>query len=201
MLRTCCCTLVLLSLAALASDRSHSQAETPPVPAAPAALEPAARAHAKTIVLVRHAEKDTQGDARDPLLSAAGTARAKTLARMLASSGVTHLFASEFHRTQDTLAPLAVACQKQVVVVSGSKLDELAAAIDALPDGSVAVIAGHSNTVPAIARHFGLGVSGTVETRQGPMLPDDAYDRFYVITIPPKDAHALASIFEMRYGD
>lgn len=166
------------------------------------APEKSVHARATTLVLVRHAEKDPQGDARDPGLSAAGQARAKTLARMLGSSQVTHLFASEYHRTQDTLAPLATAVGKKVEVVSAGKLDDLVAAIGALPEGSVAVIAGHSNTVPEIAKRYGLEVPGAKATPQGLALPDDAFDRLFVITLPAKDvAGSRASLFEMRYGD
>ncbi|HEV8111716.1 MAG TPA: histidine phosphatase family protein, partial [Planctomycetota bacterium] len=73
---------------------SARRPEDPPAPAAPP--------RPTTIVLVRHAEKDAAGDARDPGLSTEGKARAERLARMFAAAGVTHLFATEFHRTQDT---------------------------------------------------------------------------------------------------
>jgi phosphohistidine phosphatase SixA len=162
----------------------------------------AIHARATTLVLVRHAEKDPAGDARDPGLSAPGKARAQTLARMLGASQVTHLFASEFHRTQDTLAPLAAATGKKVEVVPAGKIDDLAKAIAALPEGSVAVIAGHSNTVPDIARRYGLEVPGAKPTAQGLALPDDAFDRLYLITLPSKDvAGSVATLFEMRYGE
>lgn len=197
MLRNPVLTLLLLSATALAFGTERTEEPK----GKPAAADEVRLSQSKTIVLVRHAEKDAQGDPRDPMLSAVGTARAKTLAHMLAQSGVTHLYATEFHRTQDTLAPLALACQKKVEVVPGAKLDDLTRQVDALPDGSVVVIAGHSNTVPAIAQHFGLKLSGATDTKSGPVLPDEAYDRLYVLTVPAVAAHAQASVFEMRYGD
>ncbi len=167
--------------------------------AAEGKLAAEALAQPTTIVLVRHAEKDPQADARDPGLSEEGRARAQRLARMFAASGVTHLFASEYHRTQDTLAPLAERAQKKVEVTPGAKTADLLKALDALPGGSIAVVAGHSNTVPAIAAHYGVLLAGTVKSAQGEVLPEDAFDRIYVITLPPRESKAPWSLLELRY--
>lgn len=153
----------------------------------------------KTLVLVRHAEKDASGDARDPGLSEAGKARAERLASLFASAGVTHLFATEYHRTQDTLAPLATQASKKVEVVAGAKKDDLLRALDALPAGSVALVAGHSNTVPAIAAHFGVELVGITKSMQGPVIPEDAFDRVYVLTLPDKNSKSSPSLLELRY--
>lgn len=152
-----------------------------------------------TIVLVRHAEKDPQGDPRDPGLSAEGKARAERLAKMLVSSGVTHLFSTELHRTQDTLAPLALPTKLEVEITPGAKTADLLRALDALPAGSIAVVAGHSNTVPGIAAHFGVTLGGLEKTAQGEMMPDNAFDRVYVITVPARESKAAAGLLELRY--
>lgn len=160
---------------------------------------PSAPPRPTTIVLVRHAEKDAQGDPRDPGLSAEGKARSERLAKMFAASGVTHLFASEFHRTQDTLAPLAAPAKLKVEAVPGAKTADLLHALDALPAGSIAVVAGHSNTVPAIAAHYGVALSGLEKSAQGEMMPESAFDRLYVITLPPAGSKAAAGLLELRY--
>src|SRR6267154_5258496 len=59
------------------------------------------------VVIVRHAEKATNGG-NDPDLSSAGRARAEALARILKDSGITAIFTSEFKRTQETAAPTAI---------------------------------------------------------------------------------------------
>lgn len=61
-----------------------------------------------TVILVRHAEKmvlppsDPRSD--DPPLSADGTTRAQTLAHVVGNAGIEVIFATEFQRTQMTIA-------------------------------------------------------------------------------------------------
>jgi hypothetical protein len=185
----------VLSILALAAVAVFAAAARAPEDAQAALALP----RPKTIVLVRHAEKDPAGDARDPGLSAEGKARAERLAKLFGAAGVTHLHATEFHRTQDTLAPLAALAKKEVVVTPGAKTAELLKALDALPGGAIAVVAGHSNTVPAIAAHFGVTLAGTEKTAQGVMLPESSFDRVFVITLPPRESKASWSLLELRY--
>lgn len=152
-----------------------------------------------TLILVRHAEKDLAGDARDPGLSEAGQARAERLAHLLSSAAVTHLYATEFRRTQATLEPLAQASGKKIEVFPGAKTKDLCAALDALPGGAVVVVAGHSNTIPAVAAHFGLALAGLEPTANGPLIPENAYDRLYAITLPSKGSQSDWSLLELRY--
>ncbi|MBL8857211.1 MAG: histidine phosphatase family protein [Planctomycetes bacterium] len=156
-------------------------------------------ARATTLVLLRHAEKDPAGDKRDPGLSAAGKLRAEALAKHFAAAGVTHLFATEYHRTQDTLAPLAQSSGVKTTVTSGAKTAELLLALKSLPPGSVALVAGHSNTVPQIAQHFGLALAHTETSEHGAVLPEDAFDRLYVITLPPEGSKVAPALLELRY--
>jgi len=135
-------------------------------------------------ILVRHAEKDPAGDPKDPGLSEAGGARARALAQLFARAGVSHLFASEYRRTRDTLAPLAAARSLEVEVVPASDAAGLAARIRALPAGSLALVAGHSNTVPAIARALGAELADLAESPSGPALRDDEYARAFVLAFP-----------------
>ncbi|MFN0243831.1 MAG: histidine phosphatase family protein [Planctomycetota bacterium] len=146
----------------------------------PRATAPAAR----TVVLVRHAEKDPAGDPRDPSLSEAGRGRAAALAHALSRAGVTHLLATEYHRTQETLAPLALKTGLTVQAIPAASVDAWTKALDALPAGSVAVVAGHSNTVPALAQALGGTLAGLTSTTRGPQLREDEFDRLIVITQP-----------------
>lgn len=150
-----------------------------------------------TVILVRHAEK-ADDDPRDPSLSPRGEARARALAGLLAQAGVTHLFASEFKRTQATLRPLASATGRPLVVVPAADGAALVAAIQALPAGSVAVVSGHSNTVPTLVSGLGGALRGTVASPTGPLLPDEAYDRLFLLVVP---ARGEVQTLELRYGD
>lgn len=143
----------------------------------------------RTIVLVRHAEKAAEPK-EDPSLTEEGAARAKRLCDMLGKSGVTHVFSSEYQRTQQTVALLSVAAGVNVQVVPARAPDALLSALDSLPRGAVAVVAGHSNTVPVLVEKLTGGQSKL-------KIEDSEYDRVFVVTQwgPGRDARLL----ELRY--
>ncbi len=162
------------------------------------ATEPNRDLAAPTVVfLMRHAEKAKE-PATDPPLSEAGRARAQAVAELLGPAGVTHLFVTEFVRTQETLAPLATSVGKPLERVAASASNELVAKLRALPPGSVAVVAGHSNTVPAIVRALGGTIDGTMNGAQGEMLPDDEYGRLIEVVLPPAGAVATTAVETLR---
>jgi broad specificity phosphatase PhoE len=136
--------------------------------AAVAAAEP-------IVVIVRHAEKEAAGGA-DPSLSAAGRARAEALARMLASTGITRVFTSEFKRTQQTAAPLAEALHITSNVVAGK---DIAALVSQLREGQGnALVVGHSDTVPALLRALGIDEPITIA--------NDNYGDLFVVALGQK---------------
>ncbi|MCA8954959.1 MAG: histidine phosphatase family protein [Planctomycetes bacterium] len=143
-------------------------------PAVPAPLPPV------TILFVRHAE--TAADTRtgaDPELSAAGAVRARALDHLLQKSAVTHLFATEYRRTQATLAPLAKRTGLKTTVLPARAVERQLAALRALPAGSVAVVAGHSNTVPQMVAALGVRVAGL--TKSG-TIEHSTYQRAFLLT-------------------
>lgn len=144
----------------------------------------------KTVIVVRHAEKATD-DPRDPALSEAGEERAVALARLLEDAEVSHLYATEFRRTQDTLAPLSVVSGAAVQMVPARDPRALVSAISNLPRGSVAVVAGHSNTVPALVKLL-------VPERDAFELAESDYDRLYAITLTGE--RGPAAVLSLRYG-
>ena len=183
-------TATLLALALAAPAPLPARAQDEPGSAYAKLLYP------KTIVVVRHAEKG--GEPRDPSLSEAGAVRAQKLARLLGHAGVTHLLASEFKRTRETLEPL-----QQALILGGSEVaiqvvpamdpKAMLSALRELPRGSVAVAAGHSNTVPALVDSL-AGLSGERRT----VMTEEDYDRVFVITLWAEDRAAL---IELRCGD
>ena len=166
--------------------------------AAPRADESSGAAPPITIALVRHAEAQKLPGERDPELAEAGRARAEDLARLLSAAGVTHLYSSEFRRTRTTLAPLAERLELEVETIPAADGPAQIEALKSLPPGSVAVVAGHSNTVPALVAALGCEARDCVDDpRYGRMFPHDAYDRVILVTLPADGtpSHAL----ELRY--
>ncbi|MFT7669391.1 MAG: 2,3-bisphosphoglycerate-dependent phosphoglycerate mutase [Planctomycetota bacterium] len=163
-----------------------------------AALKPSGQAGAQkaessavSIFIVRHAEKGTD-DPRNPSLSAAGAVRAQEVARMFAAARVTHLFATGYKRTQETLAPLAEALGIEVATYEPGKL---VGDLRALAPGSVAVVAGHSNTSPALYKALGAGPGRA-------LIPKGEFDRLYSVTLVPGTDGELEFVagVELRYG-
>jgi len=165
-----------------------------------------------TAILLRHAEKDAGSDPKekDPGLSQAGRERALALRRLLARAGATHLFASEYRRTRETLVPLAEEGPLEIAVTPAADVKGLVDRIRALPAGSVAVAAGHSNTVPAIVIALGGSMKDLLSTPGGPALRDDEYARLFVLTWPAEGPaiaaedeplrKPAASSIELSYG-
>ena len=141
-----------------------------------------------TVFVVRHAEKGTE--IPDPSLTEAGRRRATELARVLADARVTALFVTEFKRTQETLAPLAAATGLTPTRLRAQELEALIAALEALPPGSRAVVASHSNVVHLIVARL----SGA----QVPALTEADYDRLAMVTVTGKGKGAAVVL---RYGE
>lgn len=148
------------------------------------------------LVAVRHAEKESGGD--DPALTEQGKARAAALADLLAGAGVTHLFASEYRRTLDTLAPLSDAVGIEVTRRPARDVAALASFALAAPSGSVVVVAGHSNTVPELVRACGGAV---LHVDERGFLDEASYDRLFLVALASTGGEArAASTLELRYG-
>jgi phosphohistidine phosphatase SixA len=153
-----------------------------------------------TVIVVRHAEKAKSVDnPRDPELSEAGRKRAVDLAKLFEHAGVTHTFSSEFTRTKMTTAPLSAAFKLKGEVVPAGDTDQQVEMLKKLEPGSVAVVCGHSNTVPGIVAKLGGKAENLVDhPRYGPMLHDHEYGRIFVVTIPGVKGSKPSTI-ELRY--
>lgn len=141
-----------------------------------------------TVFVVRHAEKGPENP--DPSLTEAGQRRATALAKTLTDARVGALFATEFKRTQETLAPLARTTGLTTTIVSAGKMDDLIAGLRALPPGSRAVVASHSNLVHLIV--------GRLSGQKMPMLTDADYDRLVMVMVTG-DGTGQAVV--LRYGE
>lgn len=140
-----------------------------------------------TVYVVRHAEK-LNADADTPL-SPAGEQRAAALAERLSTAGVQRVYATTYQRTRQTVAVVAEQQQLEVEVMDAGATDALVARIKAEDLGRVVLVAGHSNTVPAIVE----ALSGTAVEP----IPEERFDRLFKVKLV---AGGTATVDELRYG-
>ncbi len=140
----------------------------------------------RTVVFVRHAEKDPN-DKVDPELTERGRARADKLAAMFAAAGVTKTYATPFRRTRQTLAPLAAKAGVAVEDYDARASAQFAAGLGAVAAGAdeptvpeVIVVAAHSNTLPQMVQALGGQLTGLTEKG---WLGDDEYERVVIVTL------------------
>ena len=156
---------------------------------------PPTQAKPVTVFLLRHAE--TAADTRentDPELSAEGQQRTQDLVQLLGHAGITHAFSTEFNRTRGVLVPLAQAAKVEIETIKSVDSDGQLTALLELPPGSVAVVAGHSNTIPRLVSSLGGSAQNLVRGN----LDHDSYDRVFCVTMP--SGGSATSTIELRYG-
>lgn len=157
------------------------------LPLAPATAEIAG------VVLVRHAEKATDGT-HDPALAPEGRIRARALADALDQAEIGGLIASQYQRTRQTLALLAEQRDLEVTVVPAESggidahVDAITSMVRQSNADGLLVIAGHSNTVPMIVE--------ALTGRAVAPISESEYDRLYVLLPGESEMH----IIETRYG-
>ena len=91
-------------------------------PISEASLKPIVEA--ATFYLVRHAEKELEGD--DPALSKAGYERADRLAAILSTVKFEAIYSSDTRRTRDTAAPTANAANMDIKIYNPRELTDFA---------------------------------------------------------------------------
>jgi broad specificity phosphatase PhoE len=141
-----------------------------------------------TFILVRHAEKGNDGT-NDPELATAGLERAKRLVDMFSATNVDAFYSTKTKRTQSTIAPLAQAKGKEVLIYDNQKpatVDELIAK----NLGKTIFVVGHSNTVPQLANQL-LG------KEQFQNFADTDYGNIIVISVVEKAKTASYTL--LRY--
>jgi 2,3-bisphosphoglycerate-dependent phosphoglycerate mutase len=100
-----------------------------------------------TFVLIRHAEKESEGS--DPDLKPEGNERAKRLTAILKNTTVNAVYSTRYNRTKNTVSPVAKEKGLEVQIYESLKAAELDALINKHA-GETILIAGHSNTIPSI---------------------------------------------------
>jgi len=106
-----------------------------------------------TVVVVRHMEKET-GD--DPGLTGDGRARVERLQAMLLDLDIGAVYSTDTRRTRETAEPFARAADAEIEIYGPHEYYEVVSRALEDSSGDAALIVGHSNTVPAILRAFGI---------------------------------------------
>jgi broad specificity phosphatase PhoE len=140
------------------------------------------------VLVVRHAEK--QWEEGDPPLSEAGWKRADALLEVLAESGVSVLFSTQYVRTSQTLEPIAERLGLEILVHDAGDSEGLATRILAEHAGEVVLVSGHSNTVPEIVAALGAPEPAPID--------DAEYDNLYVVSVDA--GREAATVLLLNFG-
>jgi broad specificity phosphatase PhoE len=140
----------------------------------------------QAVILVRHAEK--ADDSTDTALSEKGRARAQALAALLAKSGVTAIYATEYRRTVQTVQPLAETLGLEVQTIQAKDTAALVERLRSRHQADIVLVVGHSNTVPAVLRALG-------HVRDEAVADDDFGNVFVLV---PRAGQA-PSVLTLRY--
>jgi broad specificity phosphatase PhoE len=144
-----------------------------------------------TVILARHAEKaNTEADTP---LSAAGNARAKELARVLAGTRIDAVYTTQFARVRQTAEPLATAMNltPMVMEAGGGKnyASDIVKRIRREHTGQTVLVVGHSNTTVDVLKELGVP--------NPPVIPEPQFDDLFVVTLADG---AAPSFVALRYG-
>ncbi len=149
-------------------------------------------ANSTTVIVIRHAEKDTVNPA-DPALSAAGQARAAQLARMFgepkAFGRLDAIYVSATLRSRSTAAPLAERLGISPTVAGAEDPKGLARRVLRENRGKRVMVIGHVDTVPGIV----AALSGRSNI---PPIDDQDFATIYVVTVP---RIGRANLLRLRY--
>jgi 2,3-bisphosphoglycerate-dependent phosphoglycerate mutase len=137
----------------------------------------AVQAQKKTIILVRHAEKDVSptADKVDPPLTDIGRQRATRLVTTIKRYRPGAVYSTNFIRTRDTATPTAVWRKKTVTIFDPKKLDEFVAGVMASKTKRFLIVS-HNTTTPTLANMF-------IKEEKYKPLSETEYSKMWIIKI------------------
>lgn len=140
-------------------------------------------ADSASFYVIRHAEKEP-GD--DPGLTVEGQQRAQRIANLLSLTDVEAVYSTNYQRTRQTAATIAQVKNLPVQQYDPNQLKQFAEKL--LLKNSSAVIVGHSNTTPQLAR--------LLSGQSIPDMDEKSFNLIYqVITIPDADMpHGVVNV-------
>ena len=146
-------------------------------------------AQTSTYILLRHAEKDTSAAGStlmkaDPPLTKAGEERAKNLLTVLKDYTPDEIYATNFIRTKATVTPLLLKFNKELQIYDPKELMLFSEKL-LQHKGKTIIIAGHSNTTPAL-------VNLLIKEKTYPNLDESVYNQLWIVTIT--EGKAVATV-------
>lgn len=172
-----------------ASHQSREGEAAPTDTAAISAKEPrrdgASAEPTTTVILVRHAEKNTEFLGEDPPLNADGERRALALEHALRDAGI---YVTKYRRSHDSAVPLGRTLGESLRVVH--ETPELVKRLCADHAGDTVLVVGHSDSVPQVIE----GLGGPKAKDLGPV----GYDGMWIVTF---GRHAPAHVMKLHYGE
>jgi len=147
-----------------------------------------------TVIFVRHAEKALT-PADDPSLSPAGQRRVAELTRQLVDAdvvqGIDAVYSTPYRRTEETVRPIAEALNLTINSYDAADTEAIMEHIVREHKGKIILVAGHSNTLPALIGNMGA-------SKKVPEIDENEYDNIYVVSIP---WFGKTKTIRLRYGE
>lgn len=137
---------------------------------------------AQTVIVVRHA--DRASIMQNSPLSGPGLARAAELARVLTDVKLDAIYATQYERTQQTVAPVAKAKGLTPILFEAGREKDLVADIRAHHAGGTVLVASHSDRIPDLLRLLGID--------NPPRVSFTEYDDLFIVT--------NGRLLTLRYG-
>ncbi len=139
-----------------------------------------------TIILVRHAEKKSDGT-KNPDLTDEGVERANRLKTKFEKSGITAIYSSPYKRTLSTVLPLSQAIGFDIIEYNPSE-DNFINKIYQQNIGKTVLVSGHSNTTP-------MAVNQLLGKEKYKDIAHEEYGRIFIVTITSDNR----SVLEIQY--
>jgi 2,3-bisphosphoglycerate-dependent phosphoglycerate mutase len=140
-----------------------------------------AQSKTTTIILLRHAEKDTSAAGSkmmqaDPPLFKEGKTRAENLILALNDYKPDAIYSTNYNRTRSTVEPLAQKYKIEIGSYDPRNQKALAEQLKSM-NGKTIVVVGHSNTIPRLVNLI-IDAEGKY-----PDMDDSVYNKLYIVKI------------------
>jgi len=145
---------------------------------------------AKTIYLVRHAEKDTLPSKKNPILTKEGYERSFRLANMFKQTRIDAAYSTFYNRTMHTIDSLTTLKGLSTKIYQPKDMKKTVEDILSNKSENAIIISGHSNSTPAMASVF-MG-----EKLFEQAFDEDDYDNLLVVNVLPDGDKKL---YKLRY--